>query len=63
MNNMIRNLHSLLIGKRNIVVWSDDGVIQGKAYCREREVASYIRDILKLSNGRLQVVIEKEASD
>ena len=50
----------LLLKGRNVVVWSDDGVVQGKAYCKEGEVADYIRSMMKFSNGRLQVVIQKK---
>ena len=59
MNGMANALGLLLKG-RNVVVWSDDGVMQGKAYCRESEVADYIRSMMKFSNSRLQVVIQKE---
>ncbi len=59
MNGMANALGLLLKG-RNVVVWSDDGVMQGKAHCRESEVADYIRSMMKFSNSRLQVVIQKE---
>ena len=54
------NALGLLWKGRNMVVWSNDGVMQGKAYRRESEVADYIRQMLKVSSSRLQVVIEKE---
>ncbi len=55
MNNIIRNL----FGGGDVVVWSNDGIVQGKAYCKENEIANYIREMLKYSNGKLSVVIEK----
>jgi len=49
-----------LLGNRQVVVWTDDGVMQGKKYCREREVSGYVRDLMRISNGTLNVVITKE---
>ncbi len=55
MSNIIRSL----LGSEKVVVWSNDGIVQGKAYCKESEIANYIREMLKCSNGKLSVVIEK----
>ena len=61
MNNILMNVRDLLNGNsRKVTVWSDNGVVQGKAHCRQREVAGYIDRMLKLSNGTLKVVIAKE---
>ena len=63
MSNIMENLVGLLGGSRNLVVWSNDGVMQGKAYCKENEVASYLKEMLKLSNGKLHVLIEMDKED
>ena len=50
---------SLLWRGRNVVVWSDDGVMQGKAYCKENEVGGYISEMMHLSKGNIRISIER----
>ena len=59
MNRVLEALEKIRSNEKEVVVWTYDGIIQGRAYRKEREVADYINDMLKLSPGRLQVVIEK----
>ncbi len=47
------------LAEKEVVVWTYDGIIQGRAYRKESEVAEYIDTIFKNSSGRLQVVIQK----
>ena len=60
MSGIMENVLDLIDSNREVIVWSNDGIIEGRARCNEREVGGYIRSMLKNSNGRLRVVIEQQ---
>ena len=44
---------------RMLLVRTDSGMIAGKAYCRERDVGSYVSEMMKLTKGNVRVSIER----
>ncbi|MCL5430230.1 MAG: hypothetical protein M1504_01990 [Candidatus Marsarchaeota archaeon] len=47
-------------GENKLIVYSNNGIMQGKAYCKKEDVAEYIKSIMVFPTERLCVVIQKE---
>ena len=53
MNNIIGKLLD-----KSVLVQVHTDSVEGKAYCRESEVGSYISDMMELSAGSMSVMID-----
>lgn len=59
MRNTTKNLRSIFGSEREVAVWSDDGIVRGRAYCKERDVSAYIKEVLEIAGNKVQIVIER----
>ncbi|MCL5429866.1 MAG: hypothetical protein M1504_00115 [Candidatus Marsarchaeota archaeon] len=46
--------------EKKLIVWTDDGIMKGKAYCKKEDIAKYLEDVMIFPTNRLRVVIQKE---
>ena len=47
---------------RDVVLYSDNGIMQGKQYCKESELAREIRSLMWTCTNRVRIVVELAGS-
>ena len=45
-------------GDRSVVLYSDNGIMQGKQHCKESELAQHIRELMWKCTNRVKIVVE-----